>query len=243
MSGVQPRVIYVTNTGLPEWANVIAVFDTETTGIAPETTRIVSAHVSVLNPYGEVEDPTNWLIDCGIDIPEQATAVHGITTERMRAEGAPAADSIYEILTKIQGFLSAGIGVVAYNAAYDFTILDREAKRYGFDPLDVPAPIIDPLIIDKQVDKYRKGKRTLEAAAAHYGVALTDAHDASADAIAAGRVAQAIGKKYAADLAYPARELHDLQVTWAKEQAESYATWRRSQNLPVYPGDGLWPVR
>ena len=233
----------MTNTGLPEWANVIAVFDTETTGIAPETTRIVSAHISVLNPYGEVEDPTNWLIDCGIDIPEQATAVHGITTERMRAEGAPAADSIYEILTKLQGFLSAGIGVVAYNAAYDFTILDREAKRYGFDPLELPTPVIDPLIIDKQVDKYRKGKRTLEAAATHYGVELTDAHDASADAIAAGRVAQAIGKKYAADLAFSATELHDLQVVWAKEQAESYATWRRSQNLPVYPGDGLWPVR
>lgn len=243
MSAVQPRVSYVTNTGLPEWANVIAVFDTETTGIAPETTRIVSAHISVLNPYGEVEDPTNWLIDCGIDIPEQATAVHGITTERMRAEGAPAADSIYEILTKLQGFLSAGIGVVAYNAAYDFTILDREAQRYGFDPLELPTPVIDPLIIDKQVDKYRKGKRTLEAAAAHYGVELTDAHDASADAIAAGRVAQAIGKKYAADLAFSATELHDLQVVWAKEQAESYATWRRSQNLPVYPGDGLWPVR
>ena len=161
----------------------------------------------------------------------------------MRAEGAPAADSVYEILTKIQGFLSAGIGVVAYNAAYDFTILNREAIRYGFDPLELPRPIIDPLIIDKQVDKYRKGKRTLEAASAHYGVELTGAHDASADAIAAGRVAQAIGKKYAADLAYSAVELHDLQVVWAQEQAESYANWRRSQNLPVYPGDCLWPVR
>ncbi|MDH6532906.1 DNA polymerase-3 subunit epsilon [Aurantimicrobium minutum] len=233
----------MSNTGLPEWANVLAVFDTETTGIQPDTTRIVSAHVSVLNPYGEVEDRTDWLINCGIDIPEQATAVHGITTERMRAEGAPAADSVFEILTKIQAFLNAGIGVVAYNAAYDFTILDREAKRYGFDPLELPRPIIDPLIIDKQVDKYRKGKRTLEAASAHYGVELIDAHDASADAIAAGRVAQAIGKKYAADLAYPATELHDLQVVWAQEQAESYANWRRSQNLPVYPGDGLWPVR
>lgn len=233
----------VTNTGLPEWANVIAVFDTETTGIAPETTRIVSANVSVLNPYGEVEDEHNWLIDCGIEIPEQATAVHGITTERMRSEGTPAPDSIYELLTIISSFMDQGIGVVAYNASYDFTILDREAKRYGFDPLELPRPVIDPLIIDKQVDKYRKGKRTLEAAAAHYGVALTDAHDAAADAIAAGRVAQAIGKKYAADLAFPAEELHDLQVTWAKEQAESYANWRRSQNLPVYPGDGMWPVR
>lgn len=233
----------MSNTGLPEWANVLAVFDTETTGIQPDTTRIVSAHVSVLNPYGEVEDRTDWLIDCGIDIPAQATAVHGITTERMRAEGAPAADSVFEIVSKLQAFLDAGIGVVAYNAAYDFTILDREAVRYGLDPLVTPRPIIDPLIIDKHVDKYRKGKRTLEAASAHYGVELTGAHDAAADAIAAGRVAQAIGKKYAADLAFPATKLHDLQVVWARDQAESYANWRRSQNLPVYPGDGLWPVR
>lgn len=231
------------NTGLPEWANVIAVFDTETTGIAPETTRIVSAHISVLDPYGGVQEPQNWLINCGIDIPEQATAVHGITTERMRAEGTDAADSIYELVTKLSNFFTAGIPVVAYNAAYDFTILDREAKRYGLDPIAGPKPVVDPMILDKQMDKYRKGKRTLEAAAIHYGVSLTDAHDASADAIAAGHVAQAIGKKFAADLAYPAPELHDLQVTWAKEQAESYASWRRSQNLPVYAGDGLWPVR
>jgi DNA polymerase-3 subunit epsilon len=233
----------VSNTGLPEWANIIAVFDTETTGIAPETTRIVSAHVSVLNAHGEVEQPLNWLIDCGIDIPEQATAVHGITTERMRAEGTPAAESISEILITLSRLLDSGIPVVAYNASYDFTILDREAQRYNLSALSTPKPIVDPLIIDKQMDKFRKGKRTLEATAAHYGVDLTGAHDASVDAIAAGRVAQAIGKKFAADLAFPAEELHDLQVQWAKEQAESYATWRRSQNLPVYPGDGLWPVR
>ena len=228
---------------MPEWANIIAVFDTETTGIAPETTRIVSAHVSVLNAHGEVEQPLNWLIDCGIDIPEQATAVHGITTERMRAEGTPAAESISEILITLSRLLDSGIPVVAYNASYDFTILDREAQRYNLSALSTPKPIVDPLIIDKQMDKFRKGKRTLEATAAHYGVDLTGAHDASVDAIAAGRVAQAIGKKFAADLAFPAEELHDLQVQWAKEQAESYATWRRSQNLPVYPGDGLWPVR
>lgn len=233
----------MSNTGLPEWANIIAVFDTETTGIAPDTTRIVSAHISILNAHGDVEQPQNWLIDCGIDIPEQATAVHGITTERMRAEGTPAAESILEIVSTLSRLLDSGIPVVAYNASYDFTILNREAQRYNLTALMSPKPIVDPLIIDKHVDKFRKGKRTLEATAAHYGVDLTGAHDASVDAIAAGRVAQAIGKKFAADLAFPAQELHDLQVQWAKEQAESYATWRRSQNLPVYPGDGLWPVR
>ena len=233
----------MSETVLPDWANVVAVFDTETTGIAPETTRIVSAHVSVINPEGQVESPKNWLIDCGIEIPAQATAVHGITTERMRAEGIDAPDGVYDILTTLNGFLTAGIPVVAYNAAYDFTILDREAKRYGFDPLESPRPVIDPLIIDKQVDRYRKGKRTLEAAAAHYGVSLEGAHDASVDAIAAGLVAQAIGRKFATELAMSAQELHDKQITWAAEQAASYADWRRSQNLPVYPGDGAWPVR
>lgn len=233
----------MTESSLPEWANVVAVFDTETTGIAPETTRIVSAHISVINPNGEVEGPQNWLIDCGIEIPEQATAVHGITTERMRAEGIDAPDGIYQILSALQGYIDGGIPVVAYNAAYDFTILDREAKRYGFDPLSNPRPIIDPLIIDKQVDKYRKGKRTLEAAAAHYGVSLEGAHDASVDAIAAGLVAQAIGRKFRSELAMSAHELHDKQVQWAAEQAASYAQWRQSQNLPVYSGDGLWPVR
>jgi DNA polymerase-3 subunit epsilon len=233
----------VSESTLPEWANVVAVFDTETTGIAPETTRIVSAHVSVINPQGQVEGPQNWLIDCGIEIPAQATAVHGITTERMQAEGIDAPDGIFQILTTIQQYFDAGIPVVAYNASYDFTILDREAKRYGFDTLTSVRPVIDPLIIDKQVDKYRKGKRTLEAAAAHYGVALEGAHDASVDAIAAGLVAQAIGRKFAAELAMSAQELHDKQINWAAEQAASYADWRRSQNLPVYASDGLWPVR
>jgi len=233
----------VTDTNLPEWANVLAVFDTETTGIETETTRIVSAHVSVLTPDGESTEARDWLIDCGIEIPARATEVHGITTERMRAEGSPAPDSINEILTLLRGFFDAGIPVVAYNASYDFSILDREAKRYGFDPITNVKPVIDPLVIDKQVDKYRKGKRTLEAASAYYGVSLEGAHDASVDAIAAGRVAQAIGRKYATELAMSAHELHDAQVTWAAAQAASYSEWRRSQGLPTYSGDGVWPVR
>lgn len=233
----------MTDSKLPEWANVLAVFDTETTGIATETTRIVSAHVSVLTPDGESTEGRNWLIDCGIDIPAQASAIHGITTERMRAEGAPAPDSIFEIVTLLQGFFDAGVPVVAFNASYDFSILDREAKRYGFDPISSVRPVVDPLVIDKQVDKYRKGKRTLEAASAFYGVPLEGAHDASVDAIAAGRVAQAIGRKYATELDMTALALHDAQVTWAAAQAASYAEWRRGQGMTVYPGDGLWPVR
>ncbi|MCU1405607.1 MAG: polymerase subunit epsilon, partial [Glaciihabitans sp.] len=102
---------------------------------------------------------------------------------------------------------------------------------------------IDPLVLDKTVDKYRKGKRTLEAAALHYGVDLTDAHDAAADAVAAGRVAQALAQRYAAQLAIDPRELHTQQVSWCKEQALSFQDYMRRTRDPDFTASGAWPVR
>jgi DNA polymerase-3 subunit epsilon len=235
-------VNFVTELRLPDWARSLAVFDTETTGIAPETTRIVQAHVSLLDHAGAVVESRDWLIDCGIEIPEQATRVHGITTQRMREEGSPAASSISEILEYLAAFFANGTPVVAYNATYDFTILDREAKRYGLEALDRPRPIIDPLVIDRQVDKYRKGVRNLVANAELYGVVLENAHDASADAIAAGRVAQAIAAKYFDQLDLSAMELHARQEEWALEQAASYRRYRESVGKPMYDDNDAWPV-
>jgi DNA polymerase-3 subunit epsilon len=232
----------VTELHLPAWARQLAVFDTETTGIAPETTRIVQAHVSLLDHTGSVVEGRDWLIDCGIEIPEQATRVHGITTERMRAEGAPAAESIQEIVAYLGDFFANGVAVVAYNASYDFTILDREAKRYALTPLDRPRPIVDPLVMDRQLDKYRKGVRNLVANAELYGVILENAHDASADAIAAGRVAQAIAAKYFDQLDIPALDLHVRQEEWALEQAASYRRYRESIGKPMYDDNDAWPV-
>lgn len=232
----------MTELRLPEWARQLAVFDTETTGIAPETTRIVQAHVSVLDATGAVVEGRDWLIDCGIDIPEQATRVHGITTERMRAEGTPAAESIAEIVEYLGAIFASGTPVVAYNASYDFTILDREAKRYGLSSLDRPRPIVDPLVLDRQLDKYRKGVRNLVANAELYGVVLDNAHDASADAIAAGRVAQAIASRYFDQLNIPALELHVRQEEWALEQAASYRRYRESIGKPMYDDNDAWPV-
>jgi DNA polymerase-3 subunit epsilon len=228
---------------IPEWAQVLAVFDTETTGIAPDTTRIVTANISILLPDGQIESSRDWLINPGIEIPAQATAVHGITTEYAQQNGSAANDSIYEIVQELQALFDSSIPVVAYNASYDFTILQREAVRYGHDPLLDPSPIIDPLILDKQVDRYRKGKRTLEAVAEHYGVALTSAHTAAADAIAAGHVAQAIGRKFASELSLSAVALHAKQVAWAQEQADSFNEYLKRSGKPFSPSSGVWPVR
>jgi DNA polymerase-3 subunit epsilon len=230
-------------TELPEWARTLAVFDTETTGLAPETTRIVSAHVSLLDSAGQVSEARDWLINPGIEIPDIATSVHGITTAHAVEHGREPAAAIAEILAVLAAHLDSGIPIVAYNASYDFTILDREAKRYGLDSLGDVRPVIDPLVIDKQVDRYRKGKRRLENAAEHYAVALEHAHDASADAIAAGRIAQALARVHSEKLSMTALQLHDAQVQWAAEQAASFAAYLTSQGKTPYADDGKWPVR
>jgi DNA polymerase-3 subunit epsilon len=110
-------------------------------------------------------------------------------------------------------------------------------------PLEAPGPIIDPLVIDKAVDRYRRGKRTLEVVAEHYGVPLDGAHEASADAIAAGRVAQAIARSF--PLAESANELHTHQIGWARTQAESLTEYfiRIGRIEPEEALDGTWPVR
>jgi DNA polymerase-3 subunit epsilon len=224
------------------WFARLAAFDLETTGIEVAHARIVSACVAELDADGAVVGRRDWLVDPGIEIPASAAAVHGISTERVRAEGAPAATAVPEIVEAVRAVFDRGVGLTVYNASYDLSLLAHEARRYGVPPIAMPSPVVDPLIIDKQVDKYRKGKRTLELACAHYGVALDDAHDAGADAIAAARVAQAIARAFPREPALTAIELHDLQVQWAAAQQADFAAYMRRSVDPDWVSDRpAWP--
>lgn len=224
------------------WYDRLGVFDLETTGIETETSRIVSAYVGVVDALGAPKG-VSWLADPGVEIPAQASAVHGITTERARAEGRDAAEVVAEIVAVLRALLAQGVPIVIYNAAYDLTLLNRECLRYAIEPLDGPLPIIDPLVIDRAMDRYRKGKRTLEAAAEYYGVELMDAHDAEADAVAAGRVAQAIARKYSDALGADVTLVHTHQVGWAAESATSFQEYMRRTKDPAFVADGAWPER
>lgn len=224
------------------WFDVLGVFDLETTGIDTDTSRIVSAYVGVIDAEGQPKG-VSWLADPGVEIPAGASAVHGITTERARAEGRPAQEVVAEITAVIRALLDQGVPLVVYNAAYDITLLHQECLRYDIPPLADPTPVVDPLVIDRAMDRYRKGKRTLEAAAEFYGVELMDAHDAEADAVAAGRVAQAIARKYADTLGDDVTMVHTNQVTWASESAASFQEYMRRTKDPDFVSDGAWPRR
>jgi DNA polymerase-3 subunit epsilon len=228
---------------MAHWSDTLVVFDTETTGLDTRQARIVTAYVGLIGPGGESLEGQHWLANPGVVIPEQASAVHGVTTEQAVRDGRPAAEVVGEIRRALGDYLSRGLAVVAYNASYDFSILHHESLRYGIDPLDNPRPIIDPLVIDRKVDTYRRGKRTLQMAAAHYLVPLEDSHSADADAIASGRVAQAILRSHETVLTGDAQWLHDEQILWAREWAENYQHYRRSQGDTSFSANNEWPVK
>ncbi|MFE0512807.1 3'-5' exonuclease [Streptomyces sp. NPDC058964] len=223
-------------------------FDLETTGTDPREARIVTGAVIEVRagrPIGRRE----WLADPGVEIPADAVAVHGISNERAAAEGRPAdrvADAIADVLT---GYWKSGVPVVAYNAAFDLTLLSAELRRHDLPSLSDrlggtdPAPVVDPYTIDRRVDRYRRGKRNLEAVCAEYGIALDSAHEASADALAAARLACAIAERHPKIAALGPAELHRRQIEWYAEWAADFQAFLRRKGDQDAVIDGTWPLR
>ncbi len=232
----------------PWHLGIMAAFDTETTGPDPESALVVTA--CVVHVDGSAAMPPeaeSWLIDPGCEIPAEAAAVHGITTEHARDHGRPPGEALKDIAGAVLRTARSGVPVVAYNAPYDFTVLDRETRRNGLEPFGeafsaARGIVIDPLVLDKHLDTYRKGSRTLEAACAHYGVRIDGAHDAAADAIAAARVAWMIAARYPQIAAMGLEELHDLQVKAKAGQVASFQDYLRRQGKTEVI-DGSWPLK
>jgi DNA polymerase-3 subunit epsilon len=223
-------------------------FDLETTGTDPRESRIVTAAVIEVRA-GEPMGRREWLADPGVEIPADAVAVHGITNERAQAGGRPAdqvADAIAGVLVS---YWQTGVPVVAYNAAFDLTLLSAELRRYGLPSLSDrlggrhPAPVIDPYTIDRWVDRYRRGKRNLEAVCTEYGIALDAAHDASADALAAARLASAIAGRHPKIASLGAVELHRCQIEWYAAWAADFQAFLRRKGETDAVVDGAWPLR
>ncbi|WP_458111455.1 3'-5' exonuclease [Arthrobacter sp. R1-13] len=216
-----------------------AAFDLETTGRNSRAARIVTASVTLVDAGGEVVREHEWLADPGVEIPAEASEVHGVTTERARTEGRPASEVTRELAEVLQELFNDGVPVIAFNASYDFTVLAAESARYGVPQL-TRFPVLDPFIMNKQVDRYRKGKRTLTALCEEYGVNLDNAHTSAADALATLRVLDAMAGKFP-KLRMPASQLHQLQVDWAAAQATDFQSYLR-KTKPAAVIEGQWPV-
>ncbi|MFD6128676.1 exonuclease domain-containing protein [Streptomyces diastaticus] len=224
-------------------------FDLETTSTDPHTARIVTGSV-VQHGGARATGVRTWLSDVGgAEIPTDATRIHGFTTEAARSAGRPAAVVVEEITTALAAAVEEGRPLVIMNATYDLTVLDREARRYGVVPLlDRVAPaVLDPYVMDKRVQQYRRGGRTLSDLCRHYVVPLEAAHSSEADATAVCVLVRKMGRRYRVLARLSTDQLHREQVAWAREQNESLRDyfartpgkeeWARSVSLewPLLP--------
>lgn len=214
-------------------------FDLETTGVEPATARIVTAAF--------VESATQvrtWLADPGIEIPESARAVHGITTEFAQANGATAAQVVAELCAEFAVLREEGAVVVGHNVVYDLSVMSAEVARHRPD-IDFPSiipTIIDTFVVDKHIDAYRKGKRTLIETAKTYRIELLDAHDAAADALAALDISRALAEKSTEISAMSNDEIMAAQAGWRRSQAAGLQAWLRKKGNAEAVVDGSWPM-
>jgi DNA polymerase-3 subunit epsilon len=219
--------------------------DCETTGVNPFEDRLVEVAATIVRPDGALDLQWSTVVNPGIDIPDSAAEIHGITTERALAEGIPTLDAVQRVAELIFDFAygTEGMPVCIYNAVFDWPLLICEAERHG---LEFPAfaPILDPLLIDKMVDRYRKGSRKLVDTARHYGVQLDvdDAHGALADAVASGRIMHELLRRYPKVGEHTLADVYMRQVRGAEEQRESFVDYRRRTSDPSFDKPPGWPV-
>lgn len=192
----------------------LACFDLETTGIESHRDRIVTAAIVEVGG-GQPTRESNWLVNPGIPIPPEASAVHHVTDDDV-AGGMDAGQAVYEIAEHLTRLALAGIPIVGHNVGgYDLTMLWAESIRHEHrDHVtaleDIASGdaghVVDTMVIEKHLDSFRpgspetaRGRRTDDACGKHtlvdccrlWGVPLSedDAHGAAADALAAGRLA------------------------------------------------------
>lgn len=92
------------------------VMDTETTGLDPRSCKVVSVAGVWTRPGGPEQRRASYLVDPGIPIPPEASAIHHIVDRHVA--GAP---TLAEVLPDFQG--ADFDAYVAHNSAFDFAFL------------------------------------------------------------------------------------------------------------------------
>ena len=227
-------------------------FDTETTGVNPSQDRLVTAALirRTERTIGgdRQQSVTTWLADPGVEIPEAASAVHGVTTERARAEGRPVAEVLAEVSDLLVTAMAVGTPVVAFNASYDLTLMEAELARHGLPTMRSRlgrelGPIADPLVLDRAVDRYRKGKRRLGDLCEVYGVQVDEAlHTAEVDVIATLDVLEAMAIAHPQVSELGPEQLVAFQARAHRTWAESFNEWLARKNPSRTPAQTAWPL-
>lgn len=226
----------------------LLTFDVESTGVDTRNDRIVTAFVGLMSATGFFIQQYHPLVNPGVEIPEGASAVHGISTAKAQAEGIPPRQALEQLRFIIEKeCVGNGVPLVAFNAPFDLTMLKHELERHGLPPIEMDRiNVIDPMVLDKRLTPIRRGRSRLTDIAPLYGVPVeANAHDAGADCLMTGRIAlQMLSRQEFRDLLLP--ELHQRQIGWKAKQAANLQAYFHSAKGGYKTDiiiDGGWPLQ
>lgn len=164
----------------------LVFFDLETTGVNIAADRIVEISILKVFPNGTKESKT-WLVNPEVEIPKEASDIHGITNERVVTE-----PTFKELAPEVEKMI-AGCDLAGFNSnRFDIPLLAEELMRVGID-----FDMENRKAIDVQTIFHKKEQRTLSAGYKFYcGKDLEDAHSAEADTLATYEILLAQIDKY-----------------------------------------------
>lgn len=162
--------------------------DFETTGVDTDNDRIITAFVRAKQGDTVVYE-NNWIINPDVEVPKEASDVHGMDTAWVQEHGrTDVSAAIEEIVHQLSEYGHHGFVICGFNHAFDLAMLESEAKRYnsGVESLRVKDWLpkyrfIDPAIFSRVFDKYVKGGHQLITVAKRNGVKIEEDRLHSAD--------------------------------------------------------------
>lgn len=164
----------------------LVVFDIESTGTSPRRDRIIELAAVKISPDGS-ETEKCWLLNPGVKIPPETTAIHGISDEIVKD-----CPTFKERAGEIFAFFD-GCDLSGFNAdRFDIPCLEEEFARAGMNFAPTSRKHVDVQRI-----YHRMEPRDLSAAVRFYlGRDHAGAHGAAADARATLEVLKAQMEKY-----------------------------------------------
>lgn len=177
----------------------LAFFDLETTGINVATDKIIEISVLKIYPDGNEQSKT-WMINPGMPIPAEASAIHGIYDADVAQ-----APHFKEVAHEINTFLD-GCDIAGYNSnKFDIPMLIEEFLRLDLN-FNEDRRYVDVMRIFTLMEK-----RTLEAAYKFFcNKDLENAHSAEADVRATYEVLLGQLERYHGQIKNSIQELHEF---------------------------------
>jgi DNA polymerase III epsilon subunit family exonuclease len=178
--------ISATKTTQNSWQDEpFLAIDVETTGLDAAGNRVIELAMIPFNmPH---EQAFSSLFSHDAPLPPEIISITGITDEMLLDK-----PRFKEHAKVCIALMKKASFVVAYNAKFDRPFLESEFAR-----LDLVMPKVswvDPFIFICEIDRYKRGKKLTDAAS-RWGVELKNAHRASSDAEACGKLLLKLAEK------------------------------------------------